>query len=54
MRKGRYDEDFTLSKYKKKMEDKYEDNAALREYVLKTIDEEARVLEYELFEIHKK
>jgi uncharacterized protein DUF4157 len=43
------DEDFTPSKYREKMSEKYEDNPELKVFVLKTIEEESRNLEYEQF-----
>jgi hypothetical protein len=47
------DEDFTPSKYKKEMVKKYGKSPELKEFVLNTIKEESRILEYEKFGIFK-
>lgn len=47
------DEDFSPSKYTEKMKKKYKDSPELQEFVVKTIEEESRILEYEQFEAFK-
>ncbi len=53
LRNATNDEDFTPSKYTRKMMKKYEDSPELQEFVLTTIEEESRNLEYEQFEKQK-
>lgn len=53
MRKKSYDPEFSLSDYTEKMVEKYGKSEELKEFVLRTIEDESRRLEYERFERNK-
>lgn len=53
MRESTDDENFTPSKYSKKMQEKYKRDPEMQEFVRVSVEDEARLMEYEQFEKFK-